>query len=153
MLFRGVRWSKVFHWLWPFLLIGACRVSSCSGSSAKEAYRQAKESEAAKDYAQAAVFYRDACNGGVAWACFSLGTFLREGSGVLKDAASAAVAYGQACDGGVQKGCAGLGLMYDEGLGVSRVNPEQRNCTVRRVQTVWIGPASISVLTIITAPA
>ncbi len=63
------------------------------------------ESGVPVDNAQAAGFYRKACNGGFMDGCVALGLMMDQGEGMPADKAQAAVLYKKACDAGNHMGC------------------------------------------------
>ena len=73
-----------------------------------------------RDIAHAANLFQQACDGGGASGCYTLGVMHENGEGVTRDLARAASLYEQACDGGVASGCYNLGLLYYRGEGVTR---------------------------------
>jgi len=88
----------------------------------------------AKNEAKAAVFYSNACAGGVFEACGDLGIDYHNGTGVAQDFAKAAVLYKKACNGGIDDSCANLGYLYWSGRGVEQDKEKgkallQRTCT------------------------
>ena len=74
----------------------------------------------AKDEVRAIGLWQQACTGGVASACTSLGIHFNLGWGVAKDQVRAASLYQQACTGGHALGCADLGDLYRDGQGVTK---------------------------------
>ena len=83
-------------------------------------FNQAVNAAENGNYAQAAEWFEQACNGGVADGCFSLGFLYANGQGVKQNYAQAAEWYEQACNGGSVTGCYNLGLLYDNGQGVEQ---------------------------------
>jgi TPR repeat protein len=73
-----------------------------------------------QDYFVAADWYKKACDGIVAKACFNLGVIYYKGQSVKRDYFVAADLSKKACDGGFAKGCGMLGIMYSEGQGVKQ---------------------------------
>jgi hypothetical protein len=59
-----------------------------------------------RNLAQAALLFKQACDGTVAVACFELGGLYETGQGVPKDLVRAAALMKQACSGGEPRGCA-----------------------------------------------
>ena len=60
----------------------------------------------------------DACRGGDARACLTLGMIKDQGVGLVPDAKAAASLYRRACDGGEQLACYNLGYLLENGRGV-----------------------------------
>lgn len=60
----------------------------------------------------------DACRGGDARACLTLGMIKDQGVGLVPDAKVAATLYRRACDGGEQLACYNLGILLENGRGV-----------------------------------
>src|SRR5262249_19402695 len=82
----------------------------------KLATQYARGEGAPRDLDKASGFYKKACEGKVAQACFDFAALLRGGAEkVKKDVPRAVLLYEQACDGGVAQGCAVLGEMYESG--------------------------------------
>ena len=75
----------------------------------------AQTASAPPDRNHAAESYKQACEGGSATDCYSLGYMYYTGEGVEADRVRAAELFRLACEGGVASGCSGLGHMYAEG--------------------------------------
>ena len=73
-----------------------------------------------RDAVRAAEYYRLACHGEDASACYNLAIRYSKGEGVPMDRSRAAEYYRQACDGGLAAGCTNLGYLYERGYGVDR---------------------------------
>jgi len=71
-----------------------------------------------QDYAQAAKFFKKACDGNNYKTCSNLGFMYSTGQGVVIDPDKAAELYVKACDGGDVFGCQNVGTMYFKGEGV-----------------------------------
>lgn len=74
----------------------------------------------ARDERQDVRLHEQACTGGSAADCDTLGDLYDEGRGVSEDDSQAARLYEQACTGGVARGCNNLGILYQEGRGVTQ---------------------------------
>lgn len=59
------------------------------------------------------------CDGGIASACTTLGTFYENGQNVSKDAPKAAMLYARACGPNEPRACLYLGVMYSLGNGIA----------------------------------
>ena len=73
-----------------------------------------------RDPAQAAHYFRLACDGKNAEGCGRLGQMYFNGEGVRQDRVRAAGLFQKGCDGGDAWGCANLGYAFAEGEGVRR---------------------------------
>ena len=80
----------------------------------------AQTPSAPPDRNHAAESYKQACEGGSATDCYSLGYMYLTGDGVEQDKVRAAELFRLACERGVASGCTGLGLLYDEGADKTR---------------------------------
>jgi TPR repeat protein len=74
----------------------------------------------AKQYGEAAVFYRKAAYAGSADAMYNLAVMYEEGRGAAKDETEAARLYRQAADAGDVDAMNNLGVMYEEGRGIAK---------------------------------
>jgi TPR repeat protein len=96
--------------------------ASTSTASADAAYTQASKFYDANQYTQAAPLMSQACNGGRATACKSLGWMYANGLGVTTDLSRADTLYQRGCDGGDPQACHNLGYAYWQGSGVPADN-------------------------------
>ena len=77
-----------------------------------------------KNEGQAAIHYKQACDGGHPAGCSYLGTLYGNGRGVQKDLARATTLHKQACDGGEILGC----------LELARLSPSEVNAVLHDVR-------------------
>jgi TPR repeat protein len=87
------------------------------GAGASSTVTETERAYQSKDYARARALYDQACKGGEAKGCFSLGTMFHQGKGGPRNKARARVLYDQACKGGDAAGCTNLGAMFSQGEG------------------------------------
>jgi len=87
---------------------------------AEQAYEDGQMANAQGQYDRARPLFEQACNGGHANACASLGYMYDAGRGVAQDYQRASAAYKKACDGGIAGSCTSLGILYEYGHGVTQ---------------------------------
>ncbi|WP_366811251.1 tetratricopeptide repeat protein [Sphingomonas sp.] len=58
-----------------------------------------------RDYSQAAIYFRKACDGGMRYSCFNLGSMYEDGFGVERDYNIALRYYERFCEQGYPTGC------------------------------------------------
>ena len=85
--------------------------------SAEYLFLQGRNADGKGNYAEAAKWYEQACNGGDVRGCGLLGVRYAEGKGVKQNYAQAAKLFKQACNGGDTWGCGALGELYANGQG------------------------------------
>ena len=94
--------------------------AAAPSTSAEDLLDQGLSAYRAKQFSQAAEFYRKACDGGERKGCHDLGLMCYRGEGMEKDLNRAAGLFERACDAGGTGGCLDLGLMYLRGEGVPK---------------------------------
>ncbi len=87
---------------------------------AEQAYEEGQMLSAQREYDRARPLLEQACNGGNAGGCASLGYMYDAPQGVAQDYKKASVYYQKACDLGVASSCTSLGILYEYGHGVAQ---------------------------------
>jgi TPR repeat protein len=87
---------------------------------AEQAYEDAQMLNAQQEFDKARPLFEQACNGGHASACASLGYMYDAGKGGQQDYHRASMAYQKACEGGMIASCTSLGILYEYGHGVTQ---------------------------------
>jgi len=87
---------------------------------AEQAYEEGQMLAAQQQFDRARPLLEQACNGGSANACASLGYMYDAPQGVAQDYQKASVFYGKACALNVVASCTSLGILYEYGHGVTK---------------------------------
>ncbi len=85
------------------------------GSCATLGAMYAEGNGLARDFAKAAPFLKQGCDGGVGESCVALGMLMSGGRGVGRDVPGAAKLFDKACSDSIVAGCEQLGLLYASG--------------------------------------
>lgn len=92
---------------------------SATSAATQELALEAKRLILQKQYSEARHVAEQACDGGSADSCVTVGWLYDTGHGVRRDESRAASFYQRACEGGSAQGCLNLGADYDAGKGVA----------------------------------
>jgi hypothetical protein len=87
---------------------------------AQQAYEEGQMMAAQQQFDKARPLLEQACNGGSANGCASLGYMYDAPQGVAQDYQKASVFYGKACALNVASSCTSLGILYEYGHGITQ---------------------------------
>ena len=105
-----------------FLLAFLCVLTNGYGADTDSMVQEGRNAYKAKEYDRARALFDQACTGGNAEGCSSLGVMFNNGIGGAQDKEQARTLFDQACIDGSAKGCSNLGVVFNNGDGVAQDN-------------------------------